>query len=245
MSIDDLLSSQNLFHHYQPIYDFENDLVLGYEALIRSSESDYSNPDEIFTLAQKEKQLYELDSRSIHKAVQTYSYNGYSSEDGKLFLNVLPSTLLNSNFLTLIKNMTTDGLLNSQHIVFEITEQEITNFERVNAVLNSLKKYGMSIAIDDFGNGFLDMKKLIDLEPNYIKLDRYFSEELSVSPRKQDAIKFLLEYCQKFNIDLILEGLETIENIDVSKDIGIPFGQGFGLGKPSVLVPKDILKGNK
>jgi EAL domain-containing protein (putative c-di-GMP-specific phosphodiesterase class I) len=237
MGIQDLILNEKFFHHYQPIYQINDHEIMGYEGLLRSSE--YSNPELVFDLARKEKQLYELDSRSIHKAALTYSSSGYSIKEGILFLNVLPSTILNPNFPSFVKTIMNEKLLSSQQIVFEITEQEATDFESIKNIINFLRKFGLSIAIDDFGNGFLDVQKIIEIEPEYIKLDRYFSQELSRSVKKQDVIKFLLEYCQKFNIDLILEGLETTDDIEVSKMIGVNYGQGFGLDKPGPLKPLD------
>lgn len=234
MVIQDLILNERFFHHYQPIYQINDYKIMGYEGLLRSNE--YSNPEVVFDLARKEKQLYELDSRSIHKAALTYSSAGYSIKEGKLFLNVLPSTILNPSFPSFVKTIMTEKLLSSQQIIFEITEQEATDYESIKNIAMSLKELGVSIAIDDFGNGFLDMQKVIEIEPEYIKLDRYFSQELSQSIKKQDVIKFLLEYCQKFNVHLILEGLETSDDIEVSRSIGVNYGQGFGLGKPSSLI---------
>ena len=233
MSIEDIILNEKFFHHYQPIYHLQDNKIKGYEGLLRSNH--YSNPETVFDLARKEKQLYELDSRSIHKAVHAYQSAGYSVEEGKLFLNVLPSTILNPNFLSFVRNIMTEELLRSQQIVFEITEQEATDFGRIKNIINFLRKLGLSIAIDDFGNGFLDVKKIIEVEPEYIKLDRYFSQKLSQSVKKQDVIKFLLDYCQKFNIQLILEGLETIDDIEIAKSLGVNYGQGFGLGIPAEL----------
>jgi EAL domain-containing protein (putative c-di-GMP-specific phosphodiesterase class I) len=234
MSFENFIRQEQFFHHYQPIYDLKEERIAGYEVLLRTTV--YPNHESTFSLAKKRNRLYELDSRSIHKAIQTYQSAGFTEKEGKLFLNVFPSTLLNKNFLSFIKNIMNNDALKSQHLVLEITEQEpITNFNVLKKIRASLKEMGISVAIDDVGSGSCELKKIIEIEPDYIKLDRYFAEGLYNSKAKQEMIHFFLKYCEKAHIHLVLEGLENPLDITASKNLGIPYGQGFALGKPNVL----------
>ena len=106
------------------------------------------------------------------------------------------------------------------------------------ALLASIKS-----AVDDFGGGVSDFQKIIEISPNYIKLDRYFSKDLRSKTRKQSVVKFLVNYCIKYKMGLILEGLESNDEIALAKSLGVYYGQGFGLGKPSPLRSKTYLKG--
>lgn len=222
------------FHHYQPIYNLKEDRITGYEVLLRST--DFSNPETVFFTAQQEKRLYELDSRSIHKAILTYQTAGFSKKEGHLFINIFPSTLLNNKFPSFIYNIMNDGLLTNQQIVFEISEREkISDVNLLKETLHHFKKLGFQFAIDDFGKGYADIEKIIELEPDYLKLDKYFSENLHSSKKKQVFIKNILRYCNHFNIELILEGLENSLDLSISKKLGIPLGQGYKLGRPNLL----------
>ena len=230
LSIKNVIKQEKFHHHYQPIINLANQVVEGFEGLLRSEEF---SPDEIFLHAQKKKQLYKLDSSSIEKAVKSYNAAGFFKNEGKLFLNVFPSTLLSSNFPSFIKNIMVSEGLNSEQIVLEINEGErINSFTNIKNVVVDLKQQGFLIAIDDFGKGPHDLKIIIELKPDYIKIDQYFTKDLQQATEKQEVITFLVNFCKKHHIKLILEGLEREEDIHIAGALGVAYGQGFGLSKP-------------
>ncbi len=183
--IRSLIQNELFSHFFQPIIDIETWTRIGYEGLLRTSH--YVNPEETFNLAKTEKQLYELDSRSIHKAALTYHSAGFSKKDGYLFLNVFPSTLTNKNFLPFIKKIITENNYFSQEIIFEISEMEaITDYSRLLKTIDKLKSGGIKFAIDDVGKGNSNLKSIIELDPDFIKLDKYFSYNLYKEPKKKN-----------------------------------------------------------
>ncbi|MGJ9458485.1 EAL domain-containing protein [Oceanobacillus sp. CF4.6] len=101
--------------------------------------------------------------------------------------------------------------------------------------ISLLKKRGFQIAIDDVGKGSASLKSIIELEPDYLKMDNYFAFDLSVSEQKQEMIKSFMTYCENTNTKFILEGIEKTEDLAVAKDLGVLYGQGFLLGKPTSL----------
>ncbi|MBO1515067.1 EAL domain-containing protein [Metabacillus bambusae] len=234
MSIEELIKNNDYFHNYQPIYNISNWKIAGYEGLLRTKK--FPNPEFAFLTAKKEKQLYELDSRSIHKAVITYNAAGFTKTDGYLFLNVFPSTILHANFPLFYKKIITDDNLSCQQIVFEISDLEsITDLTTLKQKIIELKIQGFLIAIDDIGKGNSDLRAIIELEPEYIKLDRYFSDNLLESKQKQDFIQMFINYSENYNTKLILEGLENEKDLAVAKSLGITYAQGYILGKPKKL----------
>lgn len=234
MSIKTFISEQKFYHHFQPIYYLYSEERVGYEALIRSSV--YPNPEFIFREAKKEERLYELDSRSIHKALSTYHAAGLSKTKEKLFINVLPTTILNRNFPYFLHQIISDNLMKSQEIVIEISETEsIEDFNIYTNRILEIKKEGFLIAIDDVGKGYTNIQSIIELKPDYLKLDLYFSRNLHVSKEKQSFVSFYVNYCKQFKIKLILEGLETEEDLEMAKELSVEIGQGYILGKPALL----------
>lgn len=234
MSIKNFIREEKFYHHFQPIYYINSRKKLGYEALLRSQI--HSNPELTFQEAKREKQLYELDSRSIHKAISTYNLAGLSKKNGTLFLNILPSTILNQNFPSFLDQIITENYLHSQQIVLEISESEtVEAFDIFKKQILDLKKQGFLIAIDDIGKGYSNFKNIIELEPQYLKLDRYFAQDLHLSKQKQAIILLLLKYCEQSRGQLILEGIETEEEIEIASALGIPIVQGYLLGKPALL----------
>lgn len=234
ISISKLLDEQEFHHNFQPIYNTTNWRTLGYEVLFRSRL--YVNPEEAFKEARNEKKLYELDTQSIHKALFTYQEANYKKENGYLFLNVFPSTILNPNFQSFLNKIITEELLNSQQIVFELSEIEFTNeFSDLAKSIQQLQELGILIAIDDIGKGYSNLQTVIELSPNFLKLDRFFTKELTSSQKKQRWIKHFLDYAEEFESDVILEGLETEIELATAKALGVPYGQGYILGRPDFL----------
>ena len=97
-----------------------------------------------------------------------------------------------------------------------------------------IQDLGFRLAIDDLGNGSSSLRKVVELQPDFVKLDKYFSENLSLSIRKQRLIKLLVEFC-KGDSQIVLEGIEQKEDHDIGKKLGVDLGQGYYIGKPKPL----------
>lgn len=95
---------------------------------------------------------------------------------------------------------------------------------------------GVLIAIDDFGKGYSSFTSVIELNPDFVKLDKYFLEGLIKSEKKKYIIQTLLNYSEKFNTKLIVEGIEDEHILLYLQNIGIKYAQGFLLGKPHEII---------
>jgi EAL domain-containing protein (putative c-di-GMP-specific phosphodiesterase class I) len=224
------LQHDEFYHFYQPIYDLCKKEVRGYESLIRTSH--YNNIEELFLCAKREDRLHELDIRSISKAISFYFKN--HKRDVPLFINVYPSTLLNSSFQSFL----TDHILSNPNftpnqIVFEIIEEHV-ELHMLKSIISQLKDLGFIFAIDDVGKGSSTLRTIIELEPHYIKMDAYFSKNLSTSQQKQKMLTSFLDYCGK-DVVLILEGIEEKHDLAVAETLGVKIGQGYLLGRPDSL----------
>lgn len=232
--INNFIQNELFSHHYQPIVDIQTWKRIGFEGLLRTSHFD--TIEDAFKLAKTEKQLYELDSRSIHKAALTYHSAGFTKKDGYLFLNVFPSTLTNTNFLHLIRKIITENTNFNKQIIFEISEMEVINdFSSFKKNIIQLKSEGILFAIDDVGKGNSNVNYIIELDPDFIKLDKCFSTNLYKDLKKQEFIKSMIRYTDNHEIKLVLEGLETEKDLAIAKYIGVKYGQGYVLGRPKSL----------
>lgn len=218
---------QNLFEHYcQPIFDLKADKQTGGELLLRTQ---FGAPDIIFKNAKKNNQLYELDTKSIINAIDSAS----ALQGQLLFVNVFPSTVKNPSFIPFIEGLLDRKEINCENIVFELNEAEkVNDMGLLLNEINRLREYGFQIALDDIGKGPMGVTFILELNVNFIKLDRRFSRKLIESTKKQDWIKAVLYYCRLNNIKVILEGIENKETLDLAKRLGVDMGQGFYLGMP-------------
>jgi len=234
MLIDDFIEKKQFHHYFQPIFNIDTGMRIGYEVLLRTSV--YPNPEFAFNEAKKAKRLFDLDSRSIDKALSTYGSAGVTSKDTLLFINVCPSTISDCTFVKFLDQLTMQNDLPRENIVLEISESELIEHpDFFMQELQALKQQGYKIALDDVGKGYANFDMLIELEPDYIKLDKLFANNLDTSTKKQGLIRFFLFYCQENKITLILEGLETKAELLMAKGLGVHNGQGFFLGRPAAL----------
>lgn len=220
------MMNQHIYHYFQEIHSFDKNNVIGYEALLRTSDS--IDPESYFMTAKNEKHLFDTDTYSIRKAITAFPFHN----DTLLFVNVLPSTVIDNRFRSFINRLTTEVSFPISRVVFEITEcMDIANQHVMAVACNFLRELGFLIALDDVDKGSGSLQHIVVLQPDYIKLDKFFAKELSTSLNKQRMIQSLLAYCQS-DIKLVLEGIEQQEDLHIAKEIGVEIGQGFLLGKP-------------
>lgn len=220
-------------HWFQPIYDVKNKNIIGHEALLRDISQLRNSPADIFRDAEINGYREILDSISIKAAVEAYK-----DEPNALFVNIFPSTLLSRNFLSWWDK----NIEPQMNVVLELLENEpVGKWREVRAITKELQARDVKIAIDDMGEGYSFFQQWIELNPDYIKLDRYFADNLSTSPLKQKTVKSIVDLLAA-TTDIIIEGIETEADLKTAKQLGIPYAQGYMLGKPS---PKeDIIEKN-
>lgn len=213
----------SITHWFQPIYHLKNNNIIGYEALLRDVSEPQISPVDIFREADKNGYLNILDRISIKTAVESFKENQH-----QLFLNVFSSTLLDEGFLSWWdSNVSYPGA-----IVLELLESEpVCNWEALKKVTKELQSKGVKIAVDDMGAGYSFFQQWIELTPDFIKLDRYFADNLSVSTQKQETVKSLVGLLSD-STKIIIEGIETEEDMNTAGSLGIPYAQGYLLGKP-------------
>ncbi|MEI5907537.1 EAL domain-containing protein [Bacillus spongiae] len=228
--IEKIVKERLFTHVFQPIHIVHTGEITGYESLIRCEY--FSSPTALFQEADKKGLLFELDCASMLEAMRVYKFH-YRNEliYPRLSVNILPSTLLNPSFKSFLEEAIVDVQFPMNRMVFEINEAEaIPHLETLNDSIHDLKSIGALVALDDLGKGQSSIRSVIELEPNIIKLDRYFGKDLSKHARKQHFLKSLVYFLARDHI--VLEGIESEEDLECARKIGVHFGQGYYLGKP-------------
>lgn len=217
-------------HVFQPVYSLQQQRAIGFEALMRHAF--FPKPDVLFKVADEMGQLNRLDILSIEKAIETFGFGN----SGYLFLNVFPTTILASEFQDLMENLMRRRSINIAKIVFELNEtpreENVWNTPSFKKQLSKLRQLGCVIALDDVGVGGASLKKVIEFQPDMIKLDRYFSVDLARSKSKQEMITLFVNFCKNHKSTLILEGVEESDDFKTAKRLNVPFVQGYFTGKP-------------
>jgi EAL domain-containing protein (putative c-di-GMP-specific phosphodiesterase class I) len=220
---------------YEPIVEVASRTVFGYEALARGPEgTSLHSPMALFTAAEKFELVFELDcvcrESGLRGAVDFPSGT-------KLFLNIRPTTIHDPSFREdrLIQTLE-KRKLTPQDVVFEISEQEsIRSFGAFREMCDYYRRLGFQFALDDTGSGYAGLEELLEIEPDYIKIDRSMVSGVDQDPARQDVLSALLQLADKMGSQVIGEGLDTLEELEMLGRLGIRFGQGWLFGRPTPL----------
>jgi EAL domain-containing protein (putative c-di-GMP-specific phosphodiesterase class I) len=234
-NLTEMLLDRNVFSVYEPIVDVHTRTVFGYEALARGPEgTELHSPVALFSEAEQHDLVYELDclcrSSGLKGAIDFPAGT-------KLFLNVLPTSIHDPNFAAdrLIQTLE-ECRLSPKDVVFEISEQEsIENFVHFREMSDRYRNLGFQFALDDTGSGYAGFEELIELQPEFIKMDRSMVSGVDQDPARQEVLAALLTVANKLGARVIGEGLDTLEELEMLGELGIHFGQGWLFGHPTPL----------
>jgi diguanylate cyclase (GGDEF)-like protein len=211
---------------FQPIVDREGKIIK-YETLMRLKEEEKYIPPFFMDIAIKTKQYISLSQITIKKAFEKF-------ENGGEFT-------INLGYLD-IKNSTTKHFLEEliikyrakNRVTFEILEGEsFNNYMEIKEFLNYFKKYGVKIAIDDFGAGYSNFKRVVELEPDYIKLDSSLIKNVYTDKNSYLIVKTIVNYAKELNIKIVAEFIHDKDTLDTCLYLGVDYFQGFYIGRPS------------
>ncbi len=223
---------------YQPIIDLKDNTVFGYEALSRGpANSEIEAPVILFTLAEEIGLLFDLDRLCRKRSI----INAKGKEPGKkLFVNTLPNLIYDPEFTSkAFIDFVNENHIPVKDIVFEITERDaIEQFAQFKKALNQYIKEGISIAIDDVGAGYSSLEAIVEIEPNFVKIDASIIRGIHESKVKQDMLRALTMLTKSIKAKTVAEGIETKEDLDILREFGIDYAQGYYFAKPGPAFPR-------
>lgn len=221
--IDDILRQHRFYSAFQPICTLDTLEVVGYEALTRF-EGGWT-PDVVFGSARYGIDLQRLEVDSIHSALNTAprKLNGGSF----LALNLSPLTI-SQRPGELIETLSQAD----RPLVVEITEHlPVVDYEQMKNWRADVRAHA-GIAIDDLGANDSGIRTLVELHPEYLKMDISLIRELEGDCYRQALVAALVKFADRVGCKLIAEGVETVAELRTLRELGVPLGQGFLLGRP-------------
>ncbi|RNB81575.1 GGDEF domain-containing protein [Brevibacillus fluminis] len=239
----DKYSQIRQFHHilkqeevqmlFMPIASLKDGEPLGWEALARGPEnSQFYSPAALFSYAEETDSVFRLEQLCRKRAFEQLRY---LQPHQKMFINLDPRAiddpfLLRGQALRMLE----ESNLNPGNIVFEITERHaITNYQVFRKVIEEYRKKGYLIAVDDAGAGYSSLESITEIYPDYIKLDMSLIRGIDTDSIKQALLETIVQFAEKVKCKIIAEGIETEKELNTLMEIGVPYGQGYFLGKPA------------
>ena len=238
--IADLIAQHALSAVFQPIIEFDGGTILGYEGLIRGpSGSPLESPGALFWRAAQEGMTTELEHAASRTCIQAFAKLGC---EGKLFLNFSAEAILK---LGETRDATLAWLLRLglpvERLVVELTEQcAIADFAGFMPIVAALRETGAQFALDDYGTANASMNLWVRLQPDIVKIDRFFIDNIASDALKFEAVRAMQHFANSSGARLVAEGIENEADLIVIRDMGIGFGQGYFFGRPNASPARSI-----
>lgn len=227
-----ILGEGLLYPVYQPIHAIGGG-IFGYEALSRCEDNRwFDGPLALFSYAEREGLVYSLDRLAREKAI---SGSGGLGPEQKMFINISAHIMQDPHFTPgqTLRLLEAQGL-SPRQIVFELTERSsIDDFETTKQVLDHYRSQGYQIAIDDAGAGYSSLQSIVELRPDYIKVDRSLIRDIHKDEIKEHILETFLTFARKMDIRVIAEGIELPEELAKLETMGVDYAQGYLLGRPA------------
>ena len=228
-SFREILRTRGIRTVYQPIFRLDSLDVFGHEALTRGpADTAFESPELLFQFAGENESTWELE-----KLCLSSSASHYASEDGRrLFINVEADAIA---ALAREGQQAVAPLFGRTHpVVLEVTERSaIRDVPVFRSALARLRELGFQIAIDDAGSGYASLQAIAELRPDFIKVANTLITGLRTDSIKRDVVEMLVNLSGRIEAVCVAEGIETPEDLEECRRLGIPYGQGFYLGVPS------------
>jgi PAS domain S-box-containing protein len=221
---------------YQPIVALTTGHTAGFEALVRWQHPvrGLLSPVEFIELAEESGLIVPLGEWVLRHAVQAAArwHELRPGDSPHVNVNVSARQFRAPGFVELVRAELAESQLPPASLTLEITESMLVREGGVDEALNTLRADGVKVAIDDFGTGFSSLSYLRALPVDVLKLDKSFVDTITSSREQHAIITAITELARVLKLEVVAEGIETLEELDVLVAMGCGFGQGYLLSRP-------------
>ena len=222
--------------YYQPEIDLRSGRIVGAEALVRWQTPDRGlvSPGTFIPLAEETGAIVPMSEWVLRMAcAQAKTWQGQGYSPFRISVNVSARLFQQYDLSRTILDILGETGLGPESLELEITESvAMSNLESSLETLWKLNGFSIRVAMDDFGTGYSSLAYLKKFPINLLKIDRAFIKEMDRNPEDQTIVKAILAMAKTLNIEVIAEGVERVEQLDLLKSFGCGLAQGFFFSKP-------------
>ncbi len=231
----DLLRAKRFTSHFQPIVACaDGATVFGYECLMRGLGEDGGliSPGQIFSMAVQADLLFQVDQAARRSAMCNAACHGITE---KIFVNFAPNAIFDAAYcLDSTVRLVDDLKIPREQIVFEVVESErLPEIEHLRSIVGYYRDKGFGVALDDVGAGYASLQVLLDVRPDYAKIDVSLTRDVHRDERKAIMTSRLLETARELGSKTVVEGIETAEEWAWVRQRPTDYVQGYFFGRPT------------
>jgi len=232
--IQSALSEKRFVLHAQPIIDLRTGEVAQSELLLRMRAADSASglimPCAFLPVAEEYGLITEIDRWVIDRASEIAA-TGKSVE-----VNVSGRTISDPSLVDYVQHAIARAGADPGAMVFEITETTVASDERAAQIfVERLHELGCQVALYDFGTGYGGFTYLKQLSIDYLKIDIEFVRDLRENSASRHVVLGIVNLAQSFSLKTVGEGVEDQETLELLRELGVDYAQGFHIGRPSPL----------
>lgn len=216
--------------HYQPIYDYNSNKIIKYEALVRIKDK---NGDIIYPMSF----LPNLKHTNIHykltQRILSLIFDKFESTNKSVSINLSFLDLINKDIENTINDRLKKNLEFSKRITFEILESdEIENLELFKEKIKFIHSLGSKVSVDDFGSGYSNFRTVLDIEADYLKIDGSLIKNIDKNDKDFKVVKSIIHFAKVSDMLTIAEFVHSKDVYDKLKMLDLDYMQGYYISKP-------------
>jgi EAL domain-containing protein (putative c-di-GMP-specific phosphodiesterase class I) len=220
----------------QPIVSLGSGETTQHEVLVRMRDEGGGlvQPAAFLATAERFGLVGGIDRWVTQQAVRLIAAHNKEGRELTLEVNLSGMTMGDARFPEEVRRHLTSSGIDPASLIFEVTETAaVADIEQARLFAQSLSKVGCRFALDDFGSGYASFYYLKHLPISYLKIDGEFVRELPASRTDQLIVRALVDVCEGLGIKTIAEFVTDQPTMDLVRDLGVDFAQGYHLGKPA------------
>lgn len=228
------IAHDELVMHYQPIFDVQSGEIDSYEALVRWERPGEGLvcPAEFLPVAEASDLICHVDVWVLHEVVaQLADWNRQRGDrDLRVAVNLSARHVSQHRVQRDVVDALRMGSVDPHQLIVEVTETALMDGSLAAANLEELRALGITISIDDFGTGYQSSAQLSRLPLDVLKVDGQFVD--TSTARARSLLELMVKAAHAFGLTVVAEGIEHQDQLDLIRELGCEYGQGFYLGRP-------------
>jgi len=227
------LTDSKIISHFQPIVNNKTQQIEKYESLVRLVNDDDKVLAPFFFLDVAKKSKY---YSAITNMVLDNSFSALQNTNKDISINLSALDIEFTSTREKILELLSQNEQYAHRIVIELLEDESAkDFKTISSFISDVKDLGVKIAIDDFGAGYSNFERLLDYQPDILKIDGCLIRDIETNSFSLSVVKTIIAFAKEQNIQTVAEYVENENIYNILKEIGVDYSQGYYFGKPEAL----------
>ena len=234
--INESLENDWFYLMYQPQFTLGEKKLRGFETLIRCKKPDGSivSPGLFIPAAEKSNLILKIDDYVLKRAIKESKEMLSNNKDKcTISINVSAKNISSQGFAEKVIKMIEEADFPPECLEIEITEYSFVDSLKVTTRnITMLREFGVQIALDDFGTGYTSIAQVMNLPVNLLKIDKSLIDEIESSQKKRNLVNTIINMGHIMNCEVISEGVESEQQLDILRKYKCDFIQGYVWSKP-------------